>query len=97
MSAVPKPSDDAGWTQVGLRRTSDGDYVRICVENYNRRIRIQRGSIPPDTPDVVVWGWENILTPEDVQWAILDLAYAAATAEKNTSGILMQMAERAGS
>jgi hypothetical protein len=94
MADVPTPSDDTGWTQVGLRRLSDGDYVRICVKNYDRQIRVQRGTVPPDKPDQVLWNWVNIMTPEDVQWAILDLAYAAVMAEKNTAGVIMQLEEQ---
>ncbi|WP_376956387.1 hypothetical protein ABNQ39_00170 (plasmid) [Azospirillum sp. A26] len=71
------------WDQLGLRRLSNGDYWRLCLERDGRRLRVQLGQAEGDH---FVWGWEMILAPGDLAWMASDLTYAMAAAEAATVG-----------
>lgn len=88
---MPDLAHGTEWTQTGLRKYSNGDFVRIWVESYGPRIRLQYGA---EAGDLVEWRWEMVLPMWDVAAMIMDLGFVIGHATKHSEANFGQAADQ---
>jgi hypothetical protein len=90
-----KTYTDAGgivWDQQVCRRLSSGEYMRVMLERYGRRLLLQFGHVDPGDPNTHHWTFEVPLTMQDAICVLGEISFGQLNAVKNTDAYIQQVA-----